>query len=220
MKKTKNEVFVLRKGKLELRLDQAELRSVVLILRDFQHEDRRRIMEELYQLKEPISVSALYTSLRLEQSVVSHHLSNMRASGIITALRMGKSVFYSLNEVRLNQIVNFVHDLAGLEQHPRSENRVPFPDEPALDVAISLMRALSHPIRIRLLDQIDKYKLIAVNKLYGTLKLEQSTTSQHLRVMREAQLVDCRREGKNIIYWVAYEHIHGILKLVETLEAK
>ena len=54
---------------------------------------------------------------------------------------------------------------------------------------------------------IDEKKVINVNKIYNSLKLEQSITSQHLRIMRSANLVEAKREGKFIHYSVNYDRI-------------
>jgi ArsR family transcriptional regulator len=75
-----------------------------------------------------------------------------------------------------------------------------------LENASGVLRALSHPFRIRLLAYIDKHKEINVNKIYGTLKLEQSITSQNLKILRDAGLVKTERRGKFIIYSVNYDN--------------
>ena len=56
------------------------------------------------------------------------------------------------------------------------------------------------PSRLKILDFIDKNNAINVNKIYNTLKLEQSITSQHLRILRDTQLVDADRDGKYVHY--------------------
>jgi len=82
-----------------------------------------------------------------------------------------------------------------------------------LDKASEVLRALAHPLRMRILAFIDKHGSIHVNKIYNTLKLEQSITSQHLRILRQADLVDTRRDGKFIFYSINYD------KMGDTVEA-
>lgn len=74
-----------------------------------------------------------------------------------------------------------------------------------------LMRALAHPLRIKILEFIDQNGSINVNKIYNTLKLEQSITSQHLRILRSVGLVDTERKGKYIHYSLNYEKISQTL---------
>ncbi|HRK27941.1 MAG TPA: metalloregulator ArsR/SmtB family transcription factor [Chitinophagales bacterium] len=74
-----------------------------------------------------------------------------------------------------------------------------------LDAATDLLRCAAHPLRLTLLKFIDDKGVINVNKIYGTLKLEQSITSQHLKIMRDTDLVEAKREGKFIYYNVNHQ---------------
>lgn len=76
-----------------------------------------------------------------------------------------------------------------------------------LEFSSELLRAIAHPLRLQILAFIDQKKVINVNKIYNTLKLEQSITSQHLRILRSTELVSTRREGKFIYYSVNYEKV-------------
>ncbi len=84
-----------------------------------------------------------------------------------------------------------------------------------LQVSSEILRALAHPLRMRILEFIDKHKTINVNKIYNTLKLEQSITSQHLRILRLAGVVITKRDGKFIHYSIDYSKIANVLKAVD-----
>ena len=84
-----------------------------------------------------------------------------------------------------------------------------------LDSASSVMRALAHPLRMRILSFIDRNRRINVNKIYKSLKVEQSIASQHLRIMRDDDLVKAERKGKFIFYTVNYNKLAHIEKSVE-----
>ena len=88
-------------------------------------------------------------------------------------------------------------------------------DHDNLKQAAGIIRALTHPLRMKILAFIDKNKTINVNKIYNTLKLEQSITSQHLRILRNAGIVNAKREGKFIFYTVNYKKIDHINKIVK-----
>ena len=79
-----------------------------------------------------------------------------------------------------------------------------------LDIASAVMRALTHPIRLKLITFIDQNKKINVNKIYKTLKMEQSVASQHLRILREEGLVKAERNGKFIFYTLNYKKLEEI----------
>lgn len=77
-----------------------------------------------------------------------------------------------------------------------------------LDYSVELMKALAHPLRLQILEFIDSQGTINVNKIYNTLKIEQSITSQHLRILRLAGVVNAIREGKFIRYHINYDVIN------------
>jgi ArsR family transcriptional regulator len=73
-----------------------------------------------------------------------------------------------------------------------------------LDLSCEIVRALAHPLRLKILEFIDQNRRINVNKIYNTLQIEQSITSQHLRILRMAGLVFAERNGKFIHYTLNY----------------
>jgi len=85
-----------------------------------------------------------------------------------------------------------------------------------LQISSEILRALAHPLRMRILEFIDNHKTINVNKIYNTLKLEQSITSQHLRILRLAGVVITSREGKFIHYSIDYSKVNNVLKSVDS----
>ncbi len=64
---------------------------------------------------------------------------------------------------------------------------------------IRIFKALSDPTRLRILHLLLEREL-CVCELIFILKMEQSRVSHQLRVLRNAGLVEDRREGKWIIY--------------------
>lgn len=74
-----------------------------------------------------------------------------------------------------------------------------------LDYSCELMRALAHPLRLQILKQIDENGEVHVNNIYNMLKIEQSITSQHLKVLRLAGVVNQEKEGKFMNYTINYE---------------
>lgn len=95
-------------------------------------------------------------------------------------------------------------------------------DEEKLEISSEILRALAHPLRMRILAFIDKHGSVNVNKIYNTLQLEQSITSQHLRILRSTGIVETQRAGKYVMYEVAYaklgESIKSIRRFVEDFD--
>ncbi|MBK7426084.1 MAG: helix-turn-helix transcriptional regulator [Saprospiraceae bacterium] len=86
-------------------------------------------------------------------------------------------------------------------------------DNDKLEYSSELLRALAHPLRLKILEFIDKHQEINVNKIYNTLNIEQSITSQHLKVLRMAGIVDTDRDGKFVHYSIDYA------RLIKTVKA-
>ena len=89
-----------------------------------------------------------------------------------------------------------------------------------LQYSSELMRALAHPLRLKILEFIDGHGEINVNKIYKTLNIEQSITSQHLRILRLAGVVDCTRDGKFMHYNINYEVVAKAHKAVKNFLGK
>ncbi len=84
-------------------------------------------------------------------------------------------------------------------------------DNDKLRISSEILRALCHPLRMKILQFIDENENINVNKIYNTLKLEQSITSQHLRILRNAGIVTTQREGKFIYYHIDYDKVGDVM---------
>lgn len=83
-----------------------------------------------------------------------------------------------------------------------------------LQESSEVLRALSHPLRLQILEFIDQNDTINVNKIYNTLNLEQSITSQHLRILRLAGLVETERDGKFIHYSIDYDKVMNAVSAI------
>lgn len=58
--------------------------------------------------QEEMNVSQLMEELNCEQSLLSHHLTDMRAKGILNCRRDGKNCYYSLKNKQIAQIIDCI----------------------------------------------------------------------------------------------------------------
>lgn len=86
--------------------------------------------------------------------------------------------------------------------------------------AILTLRSINHPLRKQMLVLLEQKKRMTVTEIYDKLKLEQSVASQHLAIMRRAEVVKTNREGKFIFYSVNAKRIEEVTALVEQLAQK
>ncbi|PXX58669.1 ArsR family transcriptional regulator [Nocardia tenerifensis] len=73
-------------------------------------------------------------------------------------------------------------------------------------------KALSDPVRLRLLSLIASRpgEEVCVCELTPQFEQSQPTISHHLKVLREAGLIDCERRGTWVYYWVIPEALQRL----------
>lgn len=80
------------------------------------------------------------------------------------------------------------------------------------------LRAVNHPLRLKIIELIKSKGEMPVTDIYFTLRLEQSVASQHLAILRGCKIVKTRRDGKQINYSVNEKRIMEIVKLCEIIK--
>jgi len=80
-------------------------------------------------------------------------------------------------------------------------------DNEKLQYSAELMRALAHPLRLKILEFIDSNGQINVNKIYKALEIEQSITSQHLKILKLSGVLNAEKDGKYVHYQIDYDVI-------------
>lgn len=73
-----------------------------------------------------------------------------------------------------------------------------------------LFRALSSPVRVALVSLLGDGEL-CVHELVDALGLPQPLVSQHLRILRDADLVSRTRRGREVAYVLADDHVAHIV---------
>jgi DNA-binding transcriptional ArsR family regulator len=106
---------------------------------------------------------------------------------------------------------NTIPDLAGAA-------RVPDPDlELDLEAVARVARALSHPVRLRILQILGGRGTCWCGDLCAEFSLAQSTISQHLKTLREAGLVRATPCGTSVGYCRDEEQLARYIHWVATL---
>jgi len=77
-------------------------------------------------------------------------------------------------------------------------------------------KALAHPVRIRLLEVL-RHGERSVQELQGALKLDQSTVSQQLAILRARQVVVSRKEGTTVRYAVRDARVGELLDVARAI---
>jgi ArsR family transcriptional regulator len=82
---------------------------------------------------------------------------------------------------------------------------------PSLDAAGDLLKTLAAPVRLAIVVELARQPR-CVHDLVDALGASQSLISQHLRVLRSAQLVAGSRRGREVEYRLVDEHVAYIVQ--------
>jgi DNA-binding transcriptional ArsR family regulator len=93
---------------LKVRVDQKKLERAAYVLKCVAHPVRISIIDLLEQ-RERLTVTELQEVLAIEQSLLSHHLTNMRDKGVVRTQRGGKHVYYSLTDQTISDIIDCIN---------------------------------------------------------------------------------------------------------------
>lgn len=88
--------------------------------------------------------------------------------------------------------------------------------EPKIEQAAKLMEMLSQPVRLRILCALSGAEWSVV-KLAEAVSLSQPAMSHHLKKLRDAGLVQTRRDAQTIYYSLAGNEVASILDVLQTL---
>lgn len=100
------------------------------------------------------------------------------------------------------------HDHAALLSQIRRE----LPDDSTLFDLADLFKIFGDTTRIKILYALFESEL-CVCALAELLDVSQSAVSHQLRILKDAELVTRRREGKTIYYSLADEHVRAIIEM-------
>lgn len=87
------------------------------------------------------------------------------------------------------------------------------------DELVELLRVLAHPVRLKLIFAVRDQEL-AVGQIESATGIGQPSLSQQLGVLRNARIVDTRREAKQIFYRLKPEALAPVRALTDQFGAQ
>lgn len=113
----------------------------------------------------------------------------------------------------LNRQIPAAHTAVGV-----APKFVPALTEEEAVVQARLLKALADPTRLRILSLLSRYEgEVCVFEIVESFTLEQPTISHHLRILRDAGLVDCRKKGLWAYYYVRREALDRAHEVINNL---
>lgn len=89
-------------------------------------------------------------------------------------------------------------------------------DPAVFEETARMLRCLGHPVRLQILDLLERKGERTVTEIYEALGLEQAVCSQHLNLMRDKGILDHRKEGVNVFYSLGDERAPKVLSCVRS----
>lgn len=84
---------------------------------------------------------------------------------------------------------------------------------------VAILKALAHPKRLEIVALLAQQEL-SVSAIYSMLDLPQANSSQHLAVLRHAELLTVRKVGKECMYGLTNESVYQLYLLARSMSAE
>ncbi|GIV39410.1 MAG: hypothetical protein KatS3mg033_1210 [Thermonema sp.] len=82
-----------------------------------------------------------------------------------------------------------------------------------------ILKAIAHPMRLGIVKLLAEHEELSVSAICEMMGSEQSLTSHHLSNMKLKGILECKREGKNILYSLKMKEVLGVLKCMSGCDA-
>lgn len=86
------------------------------------------------------------------------------------------------------------------------------PEKETMEQIADLFKGFADPTRVHILSLLQGQEL-CVTDIAEAVELSQSAISHQLRILKQMHLIKYRREGKNILYSLADDHVETILQM-------
>lgn len=86
------------------------------------------------------------------------------------------------------------------------------PEKETLEAIAELFKAFGDPTRVQILSHLQQREM-CVGDIAEAVELSQSAISHQLRILKQMHLIKFRRDGKNILYSLADDHVRTILRM-------
>ena len=90
----------------------------------------------------------------------------------------------------------------------RKKTVIPAPE--SLAFAAECLRALAHPVRLKILFLLESNRL-TVGELAKECAILSHVASEHLRLMQRCGMLSVEKEGQRTFYQICENHVHAIL---------
>lgn len=80
--------------------------------------------------------------------------------------------------------------------------------------AANMIKAISHPMRLAILGYLGEGNQLSVTEIHNLLKIEQSSASHHLGILKDKGILASVRKGKNTLYYLKRKNLSTLIKCI------
>ena len=83
-----------------------------------------------------------------------------------------------------------------------------------VEQAANMIKAISHPMRLAILGYLGEGNQMSVTAIHSLLKIEQSTASHHLGILKDKGILASIRKGKYTLYYLKRKNLSTLVKCI------
>jgi DNA-binding transcriptional ArsR family regulator len=83
-----------------------------------------------------------------------------------------------------------------------------------LEKAAGMLKAIAHPVRISIIGCLEDGQRHTVTEILNKVGIEQASASHHLGILRDKGVLNSKREGKHIYYYLKHDTLKVLLNCV------
>ena len=102
----------------------------------------------------------------------------------------------------------------GLPVVPTSQNGVSRAPRHSVHSAVTILKAVGHPLRLQIVDLLARHPARSVSELCDALDTKQPIISQQLSILRRGQVVHGRRNGNRVLYSLTSTRVGELVRIV------
>ncbi|MDZ7780762.1 MAG: metalloregulator ArsR/SmtB family transcription factor [Gemmatimonadota bacterium] len=87
-------------------------------------------------------------------------------------------------------------------------------DQGGVDSTARVLKCLGHPLRLRILDVLEREGEATVTEIHEALEIAQAVASQHLTTMRDKGILEFRKDGAHVLYRIGDDRALKVLACV------
>ncbi len=81
----------------------------------------------------------------------------------------------------------------------------------AIEETARILRCLAHPVRLQILDLLERKGEMTVTEVYEGVGIEQAVASQHLSLMHDKGVLERRKDGVHVFYRIGDSRAYKVL---------